>query len=349
MVTIKEIAKECNVSITTVSNVLNGKAKVGEKTKQRVLEVVQKRGYRPNSIAQGLRMQRTRTIGIIAEDIAQFTTPAIVEGIMSYCERRGYRIIVKNLRMYARWQDAWYNDVGAYHSILDPTLEELFSIMVDGVVYIAGHARYIDCFPQGFRVPAVMAYAYAQNPQVPSVLMDDELAAYQLIKYVIGKGHRKIGVIGGRADNIHTQRRLLGYQRALFEEKILFDPGRVRYANWDKESAYQVADELLRTDVTAIFCNCDRMAGGLYLRMHELGMRPGQDMSVIGFDNQEISEYFTPGLTTMALPLGEIGRVSAQLLMNQIEGEEEIKQEDREVLIPCSFVERNSVQPVAVS
>lgn len=348
MITIKEIAKECNVSITTVSNVLNGKAKVGKDTKQRVLEVIQRRGYRPNSIAQGLRMQRTRTIGIIAEDIAQFTTPEIVEGIMSYCEKRGYRITVKNLRMYARWQDAWYNDSGAYHSILDPTLEELSSIMVDGIVYIAGHARYIDCFPRSFRIPAVMAYAYAMNPRVPSVLMDDELAAYQLVKYVIGKGHRKIGVIGGRADNIHTQRRLLGYQKALFEEKILFDPRWVRYANWDKETAYQEAKELLKTDVTAIFCNCDRMAGGVYQRMDELGMRPGKDLSVIGFDNQDIAEYFTPGLTTMALPLSEIGHASAQLLMEQIEGEEEKTQENQEVLIPCTFVERNSVCSLAV-
>ena len=144
MVTIKDIAEECNVSITTVSNVLNGKAK--EQTKQRILEVIQKRGYRPNTIAQGLRSQKTKTIGIIAEDIAQFTTPEIIEGIMSCCEERGYRTTVRNLRMYARWQDAWYYNETAYHSVLDPMLEELDSHMVDGVIYIAGHARRISCF-----------------------------------------------------------------------------------------------------------------------------------------------------------------------------------------------------------
>lgn len=151
MVTIKEIARECNVSPTTVSNILNGKPKVSEETKQRVLETVEKMGYSPNYIAQGLRNQKTKMIGIIAEDIAQFTTPEIVEGIMSYCEEKGYRTIVKNLRLYARWSDSWYDNERSYRSILDPTLKELESIRVDGIIYIAGHARIIHCFPEDFR------------------------------------------------------------------------------------------------------------------------------------------------------------------------------------------------------
>lgn len=106
MVTLKEIARECKVSPTTVSNILNGKPKVGEETRQRVLKTVEKMGYRPNYIAQGLRKRRTRMIGIIVEDISQFTTPEIVEGIMSRCEEKGYRVIVKNLRLYARWSDS---------------------------------------------------------------------------------------------------------------------------------------------------------------------------------------------------------------------------------------------------
>ena len=134
MVTLKEIARECNVSPTTVSNILNGKPKVSEETKERVLETVNRLGYRPNYIAQGLRNQKTKMIGIIAEDIAQFTTPEIVEGIMSYCEEKGYRSIVKNLRLYARWSDSWYNKESDYHAILEPAIRELTSIMVDGII-----------------------------------------------------------------------------------------------------------------------------------------------------------------------------------------------------------------------
>ena len=341
MVTIKDIAEECNVSITTVSNVLNGKAKVGEQTKQRILEVIQKRGYRPNTIAQGLRSQKTKTIGIIAEDIAQFTTPEIIEGIMSCCEERGYRTTVRNLRMYARWQDAWYYNETAYHSVLDPMLEELDSHMVDGVIYIAGHARRISCFPSDYKTPAVMAYAYAQNPRVPSVLIDDETSAYQIVCYLIQKGHKRIGVIGGREDNIHTQRRLLGYQKALFEAQLLFNPELVRYANWNKPSGYEAAKPLLKTDITALFCMTDRIAGGVYQYLDEMGLRAGRDLAVAGFDNQDLAEYMVPGLTTMSLPLQEIGNTSAKLLFRQIEGED--VEEYQEILIPCTFVERQSV------
>lgn len=349
MVTLKEIAKECNVSPTTVSNILNGKPKVGEETKARVLEVINRRGYRPNYIAQGLRNQKTKMIGIIAEDIAQFTTPEVVEGIMSFCEERGYRTIVKNLRLYARWNDSWFSNETSYHSILDPVMKELDSIMVDGIIYIAGHARVIHCFSEDFRIPAVMAYAFDSNPKIPAVAIDDKKSAYEMVQYIISKGHRKIGVIGGRADNIHTQQRLLGYQKALFENQILYNPAWIRYARWDKESAYREAKELLKTDVTAVFCMADRMAGGVYQYLAEKGLRAGEDIAVAGFDNHDIAEFFVPGLTTTALPLKEIGHTSARLLLQQMEGDEPEGKEDghsTQILIPCTFIERESVHRI---
>lgn len=344
MVTLKEIAKECRVSPATVSNILNGKPKVSEETRQRVLDTVEKRGYRPNYIAQGLRNQKTKTIGIIAEDIAQFTTPEIVDGIMSRCEEKGYRAVVKNLRLYARWSDSWYDNESSYHSILDPTLKELESIRVDGIIYIAGHARVIHCFSEDFKTPAVMAYAFTDNRRVPSVAIDDKKSACEMIHYLISRGHRKIGVIGGRENNIHTQQRLQGYQKALFENRILFNPSWVRYADWEKEGAYQEARELLKEDVTAIFCMADRMAGGVYRCLDEIGLRAGRDIAVAGFDNHDIAEYFVPGLTTMALPLREIGNVSADYLLKQMEeAQEEIPEK---ILIPCTFTERESVHTI---
>ena len=122
MITLKEIAKECGVSTATVSNILNGKNKVSQETRERVLEVVKERGYKLNYVAQGLRRQKTQTIGVIAEDIAQFTTPEIIEGIMEVCEERGYRTIVQNLRLYSRWQDLWFDNERMYYSVMDPAV-----------------------------------------------------------------------------------------------------------------------------------------------------------------------------------------------------------------------------------
>ena len=100
MVTLKEIAEACGVSPTTVSNVINGKAKTSEETKQRIMQVIDETGYKPNVIAQGLRSKRSKTIAIIAEDLAQFSSPAIIESIMETCEHQDYRVIVHNLRLY---------------------------------------------------------------------------------------------------------------------------------------------------------------------------------------------------------------------------------------------------------
>ena len=345
MVTLKEIAEKCNVSVTTVSNILNGKAKAGEETKQRVMQVVKEMGYQPNYIAQGLRNSKTRTIGIIAEDLAQFTTPGIIESIMAYCEEKGYRTIVQNLRMYARWSDRWYHNDAAYYSILEPALQTLLSFKVDGIIYVAGHARIVRAFPEDFRIPAVMTYAFSDSEKIPSVVIDDEKSSYELVKHLLDKGHRKIGIIGGLESNSHTQKRLLGYQKALFDAKVLYEPSLVRYGDFERETGYKEAKDLVDAGVSAIFCMTDRIAGGVYDYLEEKGLVVGKDVSVVGFDDQDIASFFRPALTTTKLPIYEVGYCSAEKLINMLEKPEETeaKHEKEELLIPCDIQYRESV------
>lgn len=347
MVTIKDVARESNVSVATVSNVINGKARVGAATRQRVLSVIEKTGYKPNSVAQGLRSQSTKTIGIIAEDLAQFTTPHLVDGVMAVMEAHGYRTSIWNMRMYARWSDTWYDNPKEYHEALDPVLDSCESSMLDGVIYIAGHTRIVDCFQKDYAHPAVMAYAYSKNRSIPSVLINDEQAACEMVRFLIQKGHRKIAVLGGTPDNIHAQKRVLGYQRALYEAKILYDPSAVIYCGWDNDGGYENTDRVLRDGATAVFCLNDRNAAGVYRRLDELGMRPGKDFSVAGFDDAEYSRYFIPGLTTMSLPLNEIGKRAAEYLLEQMSGAKTAAEQPRETKIRCALVQRDSVADLA--
>lgn len=344
MVTLKEIARECNVSATTVSNILNGKARASEETKRLVLQKVQEKGYRPNYIARGLRTQKTGMIGIVAEDIAQFTTPAIIEGIMAYSEERGYRTAVYNLRMYSRWRDTWYDKEQQLRSVADPVMQELLSVRADGVIYVAGHARIVQCIPDDFAIPAVMAYAYSDSANVASIVIRDEESSYEMVKYLTSLGHERIGVVGGRADNIHTQKRLLGYQRALYDSRILFNPRLVRYGSWERESGRRETEYLVKEGATAIYCMADRMAGGVYDYLEAHGMKAGEDISVAGFDNQDIAEYFRPSLTTMDLPLGEIGQRAAEQLFYKMDGRAEEGGAKKVIEIPCRLVIRNSVK-----
>lgn len=342
MITLKDIAKECGVSTATVSNILNGKNKVSEETRNRVLQVVNERGYKLNYVAQGLRKQKTQTIGVIAEDIAQFTTPEIIEGIMEVCEERGYRTIVQNLRLYARWQDLWFDNDKMYYSVMNPAVQEMASIRVDGIVYVAGHARKIHRFPSDYQIPSVLAYAYSQEEEVPSVVIDDEEAARVAVDYLIKRGHTKIGVMAGEQENIHTKLRILGYQKALYDAGILYNPELVTYAGWGKELSYNAAEALLKKDITAIFSMSDRNAGGIYKYLFEHGKQAGKDISIIGFDDEMISDFMTPGLTTMRIDLLGIGKKAIEMLFDKMEG----KEVSREIKMPCRLIERASVSNV---
>ena len=344
MITQKEIADMCGVSTSTISNILNGKLKVSEATRQRVLEVVKQTGYQPNYFAQGMRKQKTNIIGIITEDLIQFSSPPIVERIMAYCEDMNYRTILINMRMYDKWRNTWYEDEKKLQSVLQPAIQELLSIKVDGIMYVAGHGRIINCFPDDFKVPAMVVYAYSKSPKFTSVVIDDEKGGYDVTRYLISKGHRKIGMIAGTADNMHTQKRSLGYQKALYEDRILYNPDWIRYGDWKRQSGYQECGELIKEGVTAIFCMNDDMAAGVYDYLYEHGMKVGEDISLVGYDNVEISGYLKPALTTNELPFAEIGTKSAELMIRSLMEDNEGSEAAEIVKIPCRIIERNSVR-----
>jgi len=344
MVTLKEIAKRCGVSAATVSNILNGRAKAGEETRQRVLEVIKETGYQPNYIARGLRNKKTNMIGIIAEDIVQFSTPEMIESIMAYCEEKGYKVILQNMRFYMRWRSEWQRKENEYNTVLKDALQEMLSIKVDGIIYLAGHARVVDCFPEDMGIPGVVAYAYAADRRYSSIVIDDVKGAYDMTKYLISMGHRKIGVIGGRQDNIHTQKRLSGFQQALFEEQVLYNPEWIHYGNWDKESGYEETKHLMKKGVTAIFAFSDKMAGGVYEYLYECGLKAGEDISVAGYDKEDISQYFQPALSTVELPLCEIGYQAARQIIDLVEKED--GKEGTVMELSCSLIIRNSVKKI---
>lgn len=346
MVTLKEIAKMCNVSPTTVSNVINGKAKTSEETKAKIMSVIEKTGYKPNYMAQGLRVKHTKTIAIIAEDLAQFTSPPIIENIMAVCEERGYRATVYNLRLYDRWADTWYNNEAKYLSVFEPTLKEALSHQVAGIIHLAGHCRVIKTYGDDFSLPVVMCYALSDSKKIPSIVIDDEKSSYEMVSYLIERGHKRIGFVGGRVENIHTTQRIMGYQRALYERGLLFDPNLIYYGNWDRESGYYGAKKLLSQGVTAIFGISDRMSGGVYDYLEEQNIVVGKDIAVAGFDNENISAYFKPPLTTTELPLKKIGETAGNMILDMLQEKNQgtIGESEPQIIkIPCKMIVRKSV------
>ena len=170
-----------------------------------------------------------------------------------------------------------------------------------------------------------------------------------MTKYLISKDHTKIGVIAGAIDNLHTKSRLLGYQKALFEERVLYNPSLVYYGDWERETGYRGAKQLVDEGVTAIFCMNDAMAVGAYDYLYEQDLAVGQDISIVGYDNMELSECLRPRLTTNGIQLGEIGRKSAEIMIQTLEDAEKRKDMAMTVKVPCRMVERESVAALSGS
>lgn len=351
MVTIKEIAKYCNVSIATVSNIINGKPNASEETKQRVLKAIEELNYTPNYIAKNLKTRRTRTIGVVVEDITVFCAPEIIDGITKCCEEKEYHILLTNLRLYKKYGDSYYENESFFKTV-HREIRELISKQVDGIVYVTAHERTLKCLPDKLTVPASMAYGYTKSDSYPSVVVDDRSGAYEIVNYVINMGHEKIGVITGKENSIHTHDRLFGYQKALYDHHIFFDPDIIIESDWTREGGYQCTDRLLDRGVTAIFCMNDIMAGGVYDRLMERGLVPGKDISVVGFDNRELSNFYQPPLTTIALPLYEIGYQACAKVIAEVEAgeEQETEAKKKEVLefpTNCKLLVRGSVAQIS--
>lgn len=318
MVTIKEIAKYCGVSIATVSNIINGKPNASEATKQKVLKAIDELNYTPNYVAKNLRTQKSKTIGVVVEDITVFCAPEIIDGITQCSEERGYNILFTNLRLYQKLGDTYYDDKNL-PDIVRNQIKDFIAKQVDGIVYVATHERALKCFKGGAGVPAAMAYGLTDSKEHSSVIVDDMDGAYKLIDYVIAMGHKRIGVIMGKDSSIHTNDRLEGYKKALSEHGIDFDHRLVVKGDWTRKSGYENTDRLLDLGTTAIFCMNDIMAGGVYDRLEAEGLIPGDDISVVGFDNRELATYCEPALTTVSLPLFDIGYEACRVVIDDIE------------------------------
>jgi LacI family transcriptional regulator len=343
MPNIKEISRLAGASTATVSNVLNNSPKVTLETREKVLQVITETKYRPNSIAKSLKVKRTNTIGVISEDITVFNTPEIINGIDEYTESCSFHIILNNLRLYKRLGHH-YSDTTKYHKLIVETVQILLSRQVEGIIYIGAHSRDVSNIIGEISVPVVYTYCYSNGDLHYSVNYDDEEAAYNIIKHLIRLEHSRIGVISGLYDSFQSQARFKGYQRALLDYNLLFNPSYLKAGDWEQESGYLLGKELLSLaePPTAIFAMNDLMAGGVIDAANELGVLIPQKLSVIGFDNRECSKFFLPKLTTMAIPLNEMGKKSAEILIDLIE-DKPLDYRNNSLKLECKLLERESV------
>lgn len=341
MITLKEIANKCNVSIATVSNILNNKSNVSEETKQRILKVVKETGYRPNYMARTLRAHKTNTIGLIVDDLTGFGSPSLVNGIMACCEDKKYKAVLENLRFYAKWKS--YNEE-EYKKFVDLAIQEMLAIKVDGIIYVAAHSYKIDSLPSDLPIPVIVTYAFSDKSNIPCIMLDDITSSYDMTNHLIKCGNKKIGVITGAPTSLHTKQRLEGYKKALAEANIPYDESLVVNGDWERESGYNASKKLMNTtpNCDAIFCFNDLMAVGVYDLLREKNLTPGKDISVAGFDDRECASLMNPPLTTEAIQLFPMGYQSTNTLLDMINGKS-LNEIPSAQYVPCKLIERKSI------
>ena len=345
-ITIKDIAREAGVSTATVSYVINNSRPVMPEKRKRVMDVISKTNYQPNRVAKSLRTKKTNIIGVLAEDILSFPAVRIINGISEYIEKTDYNILLNDLRMLESLYNK-YDQVIHQKDKINKALSFLvFGAKVDAIIYVGMFDRDISEVLSNINKPIIIAYSTSLDKYTCSVSYENENAAAELTKYVIDSGHKRIAVITGIAHTAPAQERLKGINRAFDESDIILDSAYIRNGDWERASGYACMKDLLDSHSnelpTAVLAMNDLMAIGAMDAIRDAGLRIPEDISVVGFDNREVSEFVYPKLTTVEIDLQNIGYTAALMATQKLSGNGEYA-DKRNVIVPSKLYIRDTV------
>ena len=311
-VTIYDVAREANVSMATVSRVVNGNPNVKPTTRKKVLEAIERLGYRPNAVARGLASKKTTTVGVVIPDVSSTFYSELARGIEDIATMYKYNIILSNSDQ---------NKEKELH-----LLNTLLGKQVDGIVFMSGNIteEHVEEFKRS-PVPIVLASTFDENNELPSVNINYEQAAYDAVKFLIDKGHKHIAYVSGPMEEpVNKVKKLKGYIRALEEAGIKYDEQFVVEGDYSYESGIEAFDKVLELSPkpTAIFVGTDEMALGVIHAAQDKGYEIPKDFDVVGFDNTRLATMVRPRLTTVVQPSYDIGAVAMRLLTKLMNKEE---------------------------
>ncbi len=337
MTTINDVAKKAQVSISTVSRVLNGTAFVNGEVKKRVEEAIQELAYQPSPAARSLRVNRSRIIGLLISDIQNPFFMSLIQGVEDEAHRNGYSLLLCNSNEDSNKEQQY--------------LEVLCAERVAGAIIVPTRERLeagIDNFHKR-NIPLVAVDRRIKDNSVDAVLVDNILGAREAVAHLINNGYRRIGVIVGPKTITTGRERLEGYRQALQEAGIPYDPLLTRSGTFRKESGQQLAQELLAITpaIDALFVGNNLMAMGALDAIHVRNLRVPENIAFVGYDELP---WVAPGfvsLTTIAQPVYELGSTAALRLFQRLQ--KTAPQSRQEVILSPKLTIRDSSRPRAES
>ena len=332
MSTIRDVAKIANVSISTVSHVINKTRYVSPETRERVEDAIQQLNYKHNRLARSLRNRKTNTIGVLLPNSANPYFAEILAGIEAAGYANDYHIIMGNA-----------ND--------DPKREltylgVLLSRQVDGILLIStgSYEQSMQLLSEN-NIPVVMIDRSVDLESVDEIFTDNRGGGEMATAHLVNLGHRRIGCITGPSFLTPSASRVQGYRDALTKAGIAIDDDLIVMGDFQHKGGYDAAMALLQhvQSPTAIFACNDMMAVGAVAAIQERGLRVPQDVSVIGYDDIPLASYTNPRLTTIAQPARELGHLAVERLLERFKDQ---KLDTRHDILPVQLIERHSCMSI---
>lgn len=329
-VTIYDVAREANVSMATVSRVVNGNQNVKPATRKKVLEVIERLEYRPNAVARGLASKKTTTVGVIIPDISNSLYAELARGIEDIATMYHYNIILSN------------SDQNEAKEL--SLLETMYGKQVDGIVMMS--ERVSDRLRTSMShspVPIVLAGSIDETGSIATVNIDYVQAAYEAIQCLIDNGHKRIAFVTGSLSCTINTHKLAAYKKALTDAQIVVDESLIVAEEDSYDGGIADWEALSRLDnpPTAFFAGSDEIAIGIIQAAKDDGKNIPNDIEVISSENSKLARMIRPQLTSIVLPLYDIGAVAMRLL-TKLMNKEEVEQSH--VILPYRIEHRQSVR-----
>lgn len=309
MSTIKDVAIKSKTSVGTVSRYLNGYI-IKEINRLKIEEAIKELDFTINPIARGLKTNKTNTIGVLIPGLSNVFSTQVISGMEKTFEEYGYNIIVCNSSDNVEKEKE--------------KLRLFKNNCVDGIILmpVSDLGEHI-IQSIGGEIPIVQIDRLVKDVKLDGVISDNVNGAYNALENIIMMGHRRVGVIAGQ-NNIYTAReRLEGYLRAMRDYNVEADEDLIVYTNFDKAGGEKAVEMLmtLKEPPTAIFASNYYTTLGAVKALSKMGIKIGEDISLFGYDQAELSEVLNPPLSVVVQPMDEIGHKAAELLIKRIKGD----------------------------
>jgi LacI family transcriptional regulator len=301
--TIRDVAEEADVSVATVSRVLNGSDSVRAATKERVLEAAQVLDYLPNETARNLRTQKTRTVGVLLPNMHGEFFAQITRGLDQRANEDGHHVLVSNS----------HTDEAEAESVIRSLLGRVEGLII---LWPRLDIEFLDnLVPDA--LPIVLLSTSVGNSRFETLSFENRAGAYAAVEHLAEHGHERVAILTGDPVNYDAQERLAGYRKAVHDLDLVADSALEIKGDFTQEGGRVAVDRLLSLDSrpTALFASNDSMALGVLRGVHEADLQVPEDLALVGFDDIPSARFATPSLTTVRAPTLELGRRAMDALL----------------------------------